>query len=608
MEKESKTKTVKDNPAEPDIVDPVKEKPQEDDPKAKWQKKYSKIIWVIFLIIVVLAGAGVWLLGEISKNDTDRQIQESPAKAPSEDALKDPELARFINPKTGETWLKTPKPIERQGWMVAEDRETYRYPGADEATITRQYELLLPKYFEVGARAGNKIIMVENQSEIGSRFATLFEQTKDGKVFAVVKPMSTIEYDNVNVQATKNLVKEGQITAFDENTRYDSLSIPTKIPLGDGDFVGKTDRPFMMSKGSNVFMPEGTVEIEVMKLGSSRLMRLEKKYADTKLTNVGYYIDLPFGMATEVQYQPNKESLSGYSFDNNIDLTDGHVHAIARGCGGTTAAVTRSDSLTQADLKKVGKTDTGRIVYQPVNKDHQLIAKAYDEYTDAIYDGSQVSLDEFLAQQGLMVIKNGKGEWLVYIRDEYSLSGGCAKPVVYLYPTAPTKVSVRVGADVTVSDPQYPAGGWRGVLAQPNGQLFYNGQTYDSLFWEGYGSGQYPGIVSGTVVKRAEAASTIRRQLAEQGLDKQEISDFMDFWTDKIPNKPYIRLTWLNTTDMNRLAPLYVIPKPTTTIRVFLDMDGYDKPISLPKQTLKKTERRGFTVVEWGGLLAGGLR
>ena len=77
----------------------------------------------------------------------------------------------------------------------------------------------------------------------------------------------------------------------------------------------------------------------------------------------------------------------------------------------------------------------------------------------------------------------------------------------------------------------------------------------------------------------------------------------MDFWTDKLPASPYVRLTWLGTQDMNQLAPLSVVPAPDTTIRIFLDFAGLDQPIKLIPQKLTSVPRRGFTLVEWGGLL-----
>ena len=82
----------------------------------------------------------------------------------------------------------------------------------------------------------------------------------------------------------------------------------------------------------------------------------------------------------------------------------------------------------------------------------------------------------------------------------------------------------------------------------------------------------------------------------------------MAFWESKIPEKPYIRLTWFGTAVMERLAPLKVSPQPDTILRVFLDMDGFDQKPTLPAQTLTNTKRSGFTVVEWGGLTTEGLR
>jgi len=265
------------------------------------------------------------------------------------------------------------------------------------------------------------------------------------------------------------------------------------------------------------------------------------------------------------------------------------------------AAVTRSDALKLSQLTKIGTTDAGRAVYEVTDKNASLYVKGYKEYQEA-YATDAVSFDEYVKQHGLMVIQNSAGELLVYIRGQYAMVGGCAKPVIYLYPTATAAVSVRVGAKVTQSDPSYPANGWINVVAQPNGTLSYEGRQYGSLFWEGTGSGSYPSIVSGVVVKHSEAIKTIREQLAQQGLNVQEIADFMAFWTDKIPASPYVRLTWLTTEQMNDLAPLTITPKPNTLIRVFLDMGGLDKPILLPLQQLSPVKRLGFTVVEWGGL------
>jgi len=55
--------------------------------------------------------------------------------------------------------------------------------------------------------------------------------------------------------------------------------------------------------------------------------------------------------------------------------------------------------------------------------------------------------------------------------------------------------------------------------------------------------------------------------------------------------------------EMNNLAPLTVSPKPDTMIRVFLDFEGLDQPVNLIPQKLFAPQRKGFTLIEWGGLL-----
>ena len=47
--------------------------------------------------------------------------------------------------------------------------------------------------------------------------------------------------------------------------------------------------------------------------------------------------------------------------------------------------------------------------------------------------------------------------------------------------------------------------------------------------------------------------------------------------------------------------PLNVSPKPDTLIRIFLTIKKIDSPIEIKEQKLQHHERKGFTVVEWGG-------
>ena len=44
-----------------------------------------------------------------------------------------------------------------------------------------------------------------------------------------------------------------------------------------------------------------------------------------------------------------------------------------------------------------------------------------------------------------------------------------------------------------------------------------------------------------------------------------------------------------------------ILPKPDSLIRIFLSIKKIDAPINIKEQKLQSIERKGFTVIEWGG-------
>jgi hypothetical protein len=292
---------------------------------------------------------------------------------------------------------------------------------------------------------------------------------------------------------------------------------------------------------------------------------------------------------------------------NNGQPNDSIYFSAGAGCGSAGGFVT-AKNVTKNSLTDAGRGPNGEVLYSLPDSSallNELYSTDYNSGSELDNHSLQnLSLADFQKKHAVFVAANPLGEYIVYQRSDMFLRGGCGKPVVYLYPTHTTLVNVQVGAWVNKSVPLYPqATGWRNVLAQPSGQLRYNGKAYNSLYWEGTGFGVYPSITSGTIVKSADAPTTIRHQLAAQGLKANEINDFMAFWQPRLPHTPYVRLSWLDTTAMNSLAPLQISPRADTTIRVFLDFTGLQKPVPLSPQHFTAPARNGFTVVEWGGLL-----
>jgi len=551
------------------------------------------IIWIAAVVaVLLLAGAAAWFVMHRDKHTTS---SKAPARATAKTTPKkstekiDPLLTKFATPTTGEKWT-APVKVENLKY----------YKDDTDGSLTT--------YYQIGTRGKNTIYMGSPNTMDEERI--LFEKAPDGTVSAILQPNATATYSSDYNTYSKSQLADTVVA--NTTIHYDSLSLPKNFAIGNSETVAPRSAEYQGLGNLQQPNTDATVTRTTLHAyGGSKLIKIERKYADTHLTSVHYALDLPINTELDLSYVPISTNLTSYTWsnDSNIiadsDSDIAQMGGIVRGCGSTIFAVSRADAAHDSDFVPAGKTEDGKTVYAFKDNNNDIVQKAYSEYSDYYADDSStdvVSFNDFLKQHAIVAYKTPNNGWLVYTRNNFAALGGCAKPVVYLYPTHAQNVSVRVGADVTVSDPLYSAAdGWN-VFARPNGQLSVGGTTYGSLFWEGQGTGAYPGINAGTVVKHADALATIKKQLKQQGLRPNEINDFMAYWQSKIPDSPYVRLTWLNTAQMNQLAPLHISPQPDTLIRVFLDMQGFDQPVKLPAQHLRAIPRQGFTVVEWGGL------
>ena len=184
--------------------------------------------------------------------------------------------------------------------------------------------------------------------------------------------------------------------------------------------------------------------------------------------------------------------------------------------------------------------------------------------------------------------------------DESDDSNLTEKPVIYLYPETETRVTVKLdlSGELTCTYPDYD-GGWT-VTAAPDGTLTgEHGQTYNYLYWEGEGTEAYD-FSKGFCVAGSDTAAFLEDALDRLGLTRREDTEFLVYWLPRMQDNPY-NLIAFQQEAYTESAKLTVSPRPDSVLRVFMAWKPLARPVDIPAQTLPCFERRGFTLVEWGG-------
>lgn len=176
------------------------------------------------------------------------------------------------------------------------------------------------------------------------------------------------------------------------------------------------------------------------------------------------------------------------------------------------------------------------------------------------------------------------------------------KPIIYLYPTEETNVEVKVGKpeNLTHTYPKYETG-WE-VTAKPNGDLvdLKTGRNLYALYWEGINEVK-PNMKEGFIVKGEDTIPFLEEKLAILGLNEREAEEFIVYWLPKLEENKYNFIRFQTKEEINKNMPLEITPAPDTIIRIVMEFKGIEKEIEVQEQKLKSPERKGFTVVEWGG-------
>lgn len=449
--------------------------------------------------------------------------------------------------------------------------------------------------------SGGEIIFVRASCGMGVNFKFIFKKDKDGKYYYLTKHN---DYNGLSLTAPDNYLTDyGTKEFIDGAISYTSLLPPDTLIVDNGALLKKMSSVF---DGATFFSELNNAT----KVGLSSYGSIYRVPGETDGAVIGRSLQVKLADSTMESYSPT----TSFILDDNVaNVTlDGkkntatYVKTLSAACGTRTGySILKPSADLASRLSSYGTTNDGDTLYYVKNENDAIVDYVYNFYKTGRED-SAISKADFYAKKAFFAWKDPFGDYMIFLDQTYTALAECGKPVVYLYPKKTTQVKVEVGASITKSEPAYNSG-WN-VLAYPSGKLTLNGKIYNSLFWEGLGNGIYPEVKSGFVVANSNIESTLIDHLTKLGLNEKEKNDFLEFWLPKMPKTPYVRLTWFGTRQMDILAPLKVTPKPDTSIRIFLDYEGLANVINIKPQKLTAIPRKGFTLVEWGGLLRGNLK
>lgn len=612
-------------------------------------KKTQQILAILALGTLILSGCDQTVTVTTKPTDTKTPVQEEKPVDTKVETKKD-EAVDFSTLKKIDISKVLASTKDAMLDLELENKQIYDKTAKKDAetmeTLWEENEARLLDAYEAGTikkapYEGWKLVILASNCDGPCEAPNLYRvawDEKSGKVAMLKKYSSEYAYPT-GLNALLN--------SADDKFEIPAYKLPQSLLLADGEtaltLVGRDTAGFLKGSLPSEGNPDlkwfeeelGEKAFSDSKLGD---LYFTKKYAEkpddgstemiTAVVNSGMIVaTLPDGTLSTYKYEPKFMENGSLVFsandaDKNVYLYD--YGLMDRGCGVFAVGYYVTDLDANRELKLLGKTG-GIEIYEPKNpillpevnvatwrKDpvSYAVSSAYTgyremfEYMDDLKGKTPPTFEEFVAKRPVLYWKDPFGRYSAIIRNENKIPAECGKPVIYLYPEKTTKVNVQVGIDeFTKTEPAYGEKGWD-VIAKPTGELLNlaDGKNYPYLFWEGISDKELP-VSRGFVIARADADKFLKESLAKLGLNEQESKDFRDFWVAKMQanTEPYIFVSFLGTSEFNKVAPLEISPAPETLIRVFMFYRPLAQKIGVEPQYLSAKERKGFTVVEWGG-------
>lgn len=172
------------------------------------------------------------------------------------------------------------------------------------------------------------------------------------------------------------------------------------------------------------------------------------------------------------------------------------------------------------------------------------------------------------------------------------------KPNIYLYPDKNMNLSLTLnfpfGGEVIKSLPEYHDG-WN-VFVDISGKI---DNAYDYLFYESIQPDVWQ-YEKGWCIKRESLKDFFETNMKEYNFNEKEIADFINYWIPLLSDYAYYNIYPQQNSQINKVIQMNFSVQPDNLFRLFYGIKGISEFKSLQEPEIKKIQRNGFTVVEWG--------
>ena len=258
------------------------------------------------------------------------------------------------------------------------------------------------------------------------------------------------------------------------------------------------------------------------------------------------------------------------------------------------------------DLKLLDLEENEVVTFLNVKGKYQLHPMISGWYTENGKTGVYMLVEDTTIPYGTM----GSGLKYYYIPSTGETGviktegiGGYAKPILYLYPTKTTKVSVSFEKPylLTTTYPKYK-NSWT-VTAHSNGDLYdENNKYYYGLYWEESGSSSID-FSEGFYVTKENALDFLEEKTEKIGFTRREANEFIMYWLPILEKNDKNLVYFELTEERNQYNKLNINPAPDSLLRVAIHVKKVNKYTKIKEEKLTTFKRNGFVAVEWGGVV-----